>query len=92
MSCQVNLAVVALLPLAAYEAVLGMPTAALAYLNVSAAARRIFALTDAPTAVHEPQDPQPIPRPRPPDHGDNRRAFSQYPTANRMRSPASISI
>ncbi len=57
----VNLAVVVLLPLAAYEAVLGMPTAALAYLNVSAAARRIFALTDAPTAVHESPEPQPIP-------------------------------
>ncbi len=57
----VNLAVVVLLPLAAYEAVLGMPTAALAYLNVSAAARRIFALTDAPTAVHESPDPEPIP-------------------------------
>ena len=57
----VNLAVVVLLPLAAYESVLGMPTAALAYLNVAAAARRIFALTDAPSAVHESTAPEPLP-------------------------------
>lgn len=58
----VNLAVVVLLPLAAYEAVLGLPAAALALLRVRSAADRVFEVTDAPPAVHEAADPKPLPR------------------------------
>lgn len=57
----VNLAVVVLLPLAAFEAVLAMPTAALALVSVRQAASRIFALTDAPAAVHEAEHPVALP-------------------------------
>ena len=57
----VNLAVVVLLPLAAYEAVLGLPAAALALLRVRSAADRVFEVTDAAPAVHEATDPQPLP-------------------------------
>ncbi len=57
----VNLAVVVLLPLAAFEAVLAMPTAALALVSVRQAATRVFALTDAPPAVHEAEHPVPLP-------------------------------
>lgn len=57
----VNLAVVVLLPLAAYEAVLGLPAAALALLRVRSAADRVFEVTDAPPAVHEATDPKPLP-------------------------------
>ena len=57
----VNLAVVILLPLAAYEAVLGLPAAALALLRVRSAADRVFEVTDAAPAVHEATDPQPLP-------------------------------
>lgn len=57
----VNLAVVVLLPLAAYEAVLGLPAAALALLRVRSAADRVFEVTDAEPAVHEAVNPQPLP-------------------------------
>jgi thiol reductant ABC exporter CydC subunit len=57
----VNLAVVVLLPLAAFEAVLAMPTAALALVSVRQAATRVFALTDAPAAVHEAESPVALP-------------------------------
>ena len=59
----VNLAVVVLLPLAAYEAVLGLPAAALALLRVRSAADRVFEVTDAEPAVHEASDPKPLPAP-----------------------------
>ena len=61
----VNLAVVLLLPLAAYEAVLNLPTAALALLRVRSAAARVFEVTDAPQAVHEASDPAPLPAAEP---------------------------
>lgn len=56
----VNLAVVIMLPLAAYEAVVNLPAAALALMRVRASAERIFELTDAPAAVSEPADPAPL--------------------------------
>ncbi len=61
----VNLAVIVLLPLAAYEAVVNLPTAALALLRVRSAAARVFELVDAPPAVTEDPDPLPLP----PDEG-----------------------
>lgn len=59
----VNLAVVVLLPLAAYEAVASLPVAALALLRVRAAAHRVFEVVDTPPAVHEAGNPGPIPAP-----------------------------
>ena len=57
----VNLAVVLLLPLAAYESVVNLPTAALALLRVRSSAARVFELTDAAPAVQEAQSPAPLP-------------------------------
>jgi thiol reductant ABC exporter CydC subunit len=57
----VNLAVVVLLPLAAYEAVVNLPTAALALLRVRSSAIRVFEVVDAPPAVHEATTPRPLP-------------------------------
>ena len=57
----VNLAVVVLLPLAAYEAVVNLPTAALALLRVRSSATRVFEVVDAPPAVHEAAHPRPLP-------------------------------
>lgn len=57
----VNLAVVVLLPLAAYESVASFPTAALALLRVRTAAERVFEVVDAPPAVTEASDPHPLP-------------------------------
>lgn len=59
----VNLAVVVLLPLAAYEAVASLPIAALAYLRVRSAAQRVFEVVDAPPAVHEAAAAAPLPTP-----------------------------
>lgn len=57
----VNLAVVVLLPLAAYEAVVSLPTAALALMRVRSAAERVFEVVDSPSAVAEAKDPLPVP-------------------------------
>ncbi|MDQ1248594.1 MAG: Thiol reductant exporter subunit CydC [Actinomycetota bacterium] len=57
----VNLAVVVLLPLAAYEAVVNLPSAALALLRVRASASRVFEVVDAPPAVHEAVDAVALP-------------------------------
>lgn len=57
----VNLAVVVLLPLAAYESVVNLPTAALALLRVRSSARRVFEVVDAEPAVSEAAEPAPLP-------------------------------
>lgn len=57
----VNLAVVVLLPLAAYEAVVNLPTAALALVRVRSSAERVFEVVDTPPAVHEAEAPKPLP-------------------------------
>ncbi|MCB0915060.1 MAG: thiol reductant ABC exporter subunit CydC [Actinobacteria bacterium] len=59
----VNLAVVVLLPLAAYEAVVNLPTAALALLRVRSSAERVFEVIDTPPAVTETSAPKPLPAP-----------------------------
>lgn len=53
----VNLAVLVLLPLAAYEAVAVLAPSALAAIKVRAAARRLVEVLDAPAPVTEPVDP-----------------------------------
>ncbi len=57
----VNLAVVVLLPLAAYESVVNLPTAALALLRVRSSAQRVFEVVDAEPAVSEAAEPAPLP-------------------------------
>ena len=57
------LAVVALLPLAAYDIVSTLPTSALAYQRVRGSAARLAEVLDAPDPVHDPSDPRPVPRP-----------------------------
>jgi thiol reductant ABC exporter CydC subunit len=56
------LAVVVLLPLAAFEALAPLPGAAVLVAHVRSAAARLFTLLDAQPAVEEPDDAQPLPR------------------------------
>jgi len=55
------LAVIALLPLAASEAVVSMPSAALNLASVRTSAQRVSEVLDAPDVVHAPAVPIPLP-------------------------------
>ncbi len=55
------LAVLALVPLAAFELVAPLPAATQALQRSRMAAGRVFAATDAPTPVDEPEPPLPLP-------------------------------
>ncbi|KUH38710.1 MULTISPECIES: thiol reductant ABC exporter subunit CydD [Streptomyces] len=57
----VALAVVVLLPLAAFEAVTGMPSAVQYRQRVRRSAERVFEVLDAPLPVAEPESPAPPP-------------------------------
>ncbi|WP_207947017.1 thiol reductant ABC exporter subunit CydC [Actinomadura sp. 7K507] len=57
----VLLAVVVLLPLAAFEVVAGLPLAAQYMERVRRSATRIFAVLDSPEPVHDPDTPTPLP-------------------------------
>jgi thiol reductant ABC exporter CydC subunit len=56
----VLLAVVVLVPLAAFEGVAALPSALSALARVRVAGRRIFGITDAPPPIREPADPAPL--------------------------------
>ncbi|WP_307662379.1 thiol reductant ABC exporter subunit CydD [Streptomyces sp. V1I1] len=53
----VSLAVVLLTPLAAFEAVTGLPTAVQYRQRVKRSAERVYEVLDAPVPVHEPESP-----------------------------------
>ncbi|UGY92509.1 thiol reductant ABC exporter subunit CydD [Streptomyces gobiensis] len=55
------LAVVVLTPLAAFEAVLGLPLAVQHRQRVRRSAERVYEVLDAPVPVQEPADPRPAP-------------------------------
>ena len=57
----VMVAVVVLLPLAAFEALVPLPQAAVLVTRVRSAARRLFGLLDEPPAVIDPSAPLPLP-------------------------------
>ncbi|MFC4054805.1 thiol reductant ABC exporter subunit CydC [Actinomadura syzygii] len=57
----VLLAVVVLLPLAAFEVVAGLPLAAQYLERVRRSAARVFAVLDSPEPVRDPEDPAPPP-------------------------------
>ncbi|MGW1883530.1 thiol reductant ABC exporter subunit CydD [Streptomyces sp. NPDC001970] len=57
----VELAVVVLTPLAAFEAVIGLPLAVQYRQRVKRSAERVFEVLDAPVPVHEPLEPAPAP-------------------------------
>ncbi|WP_320780660.1 thiol reductant ABC exporter subunit CydD [Streptomyces sp. CRN 30] len=57
----VALAVVALTPLAAFEAVLGLPLAVQYRQRVRRSAERVYEVLDAPEPVREPERPRPAP-------------------------------
>ncbi|HLN15421.1 MAG TPA: thiol reductant ABC exporter subunit CydC [Acidimicrobiales bacterium] len=57
------LAVVALVPLAAFELVAGLPTATQTLARVRKSAARVFAVTDAPEPVADPSEPDRLPDP-----------------------------
>jgi thiol reductant ABC exporter CydC subunit len=56
-----ELAVITLIPLAAFEMVVGLPVAAQALQRVRQAAFRLFEVTDAPVPVTEPESEAPLP-------------------------------
>ncbi|MGW0465650.1 thiol reductant ABC exporter subunit CydD [Streptomyces sp. NPDC003027] len=58
----VNLAVVVLTPLAAFEAVIGLPLAVQYRQRVKRSAERVYEVLDAPLPVHEPEHPAAPPR------------------------------
>ncbi|MFD7610098.1 thiol reductant ABC exporter subunit CydD [Streptomyces sp. NPDC059828] len=57
----VELAVVVLTPLAAFEAVTGLPLAVRYRQRVTRSAERVFEVLDAPVPVHEPENAAPAP-------------------------------
>lgn len=57
----VELAVVVLTPLAAFEAVVGLPLAVQYRRRVERSAERVFEVLDAPVPVHEPESPAEAP-------------------------------
>ncbi|MCZ7459282.1 thiol reductant ABC exporter subunit CydD [Streptomyces sp. WMMC940] len=57
----VELAVVVLTPLAAFEAVVGLPLAVQYRQRVKRSAQRVFEVLDAPVPVSEPAEPSPAP-------------------------------
>ncbi|TDF38731.1 thiol reductant ABC exporter subunit CydD [Streptomyces sp. WAC05374] len=57
----VELAVVVLTPLAAFEAVTGLPLAVQYRQRVRRSAERVYEVLDAPVPVHEPDEPQAAP-------------------------------
>ena len=57
----VDLAVLALVPLAAWETVSGLPTAALALARLKSGAQRVFAVVDAQLPISDPASPLPLP-------------------------------
>jgi len=75
----VLLAVIALVPLAAFELVATLPAATQALQRAREAAGRVFAVTDAPVPVVEPADPGRLPAA---PHGLTLRSvWAAYPTA-----------
>jgi thiol reductant ABC exporter CydC subunit len=57
------LAVIALIPMAAFELVVGLPAAAQSLERVGRAAARVFEVLDAPPAVEDPECPNGLPEP-----------------------------
>ena len=74
-----ELAVITLVPLAAFELVVGLPTATQALERVRQAASRFFEVTDAPEPVPEPDVT--LPQPVAPFNLDVRSVWAAYPTA-----------
>ncbi len=73
------LASLALVPLAAFELVSGLPAASQALHRVRASAARLFAIADAPDVTPEPSSP--LPPPAPPVDVEVRSLRAGYPAA-----------
>ncbi len=74
-----ELAVVTLIPLAAFELVVGLPVATQALQRARQAAARVFAVLDAPVPVRDPEEPAPVPDG--PHHLEARSLWARYPGA-----------
>ena len=78
------LAVLALVPLAAFELVSPLPAATQALQRSRTAAGRVFAATDAPAPVEEPDTPLPLPRSAEEPHALSLRSvWAGYPGTDR---------
>jgi thiol reductant ABC exporter CydC subunit len=76
-----ELAVITLVPLAAFELVAGLPTATQALERVRQAAYRFFEVTDAPEPVPEPEPEATLRRPVAPFNLEVRSLWAGYPAA-----------
>jgi ATP-binding cassette subfamily C protein CydC len=74
-----ELAVIVLIPLAAFELVLGMPVATQALQRARQAAARVFEVTDTPVPVPEPHPPMELPDS--PHHLQACSVYAEYPGA-----------
>ena len=74
-----GLAVITLVPLAAFELVVGLPVATQALQRVRQAAARVFEVTDAPVPVPEPEQASPLPAA--PFDLEARSVWAGYPSA-----------
>jgi len=74
-----ELAVITLIPLAAFELVVGLPVATQALQRVRQGAARVFEVLDAPAPVPEPEEARPLPDP--PYDLEVRSAWASYPAA-----------
>ncbi len=74
-----ELAVITLVPLAAFELVVGLPVATQALQRVRQAAARVFEVLDAPEPVPDPEIT--VPLPGPPHDVDVRSVWAGYPGA-----------
>ncbi|WP_398921192.1 thiol reductant ABC exporter subunit CydD [Streptomyces sp. I6] len=83
----VELAVVVLTPLAAFEAVVGLPSAVQYRQRVRRSAQRVFEVLDTPVPVSEP--PRPAPRPSPPSPWRSGGSRSAMPAGAGTPSPGS---
>jgi thiol reductant ABC exporter CydC subunit len=83
---RVPLAVITLTALASFEAVTGLPAAALQLSQARVPARRIAAVLDAPDPVADPANPMPLPAG--PVHVRLANAHVSYPAANPAAAPA----
>ena len=80
-----ELAVITLIPLAAFELVVGLPVATQALQRVRQAAARVFEVTDAPVPVTEPESAAPLPGG--PYRLEVSSVWAGYPGAGRSRPP-----
>lgn len=86
---RVHLAVIALVPLAAFELVVGLPEATQSLQRARSSAQRLFTVIDAPTPVAEPATPAVLPDP---PYGQQARSVSAGYPNQRTRAVDEVNV